>query len=107
MTRIGMARISLILVLLAAGLAYQVAPAGAVAHRAGSRSVRPAIAAGLGHSCALLANGTAKCWGANVYGQLGNGSTTGSSRPVAVSGLTNAVAISVGVSHSCALLAGG
>ncbi|MDP1807231.1 MAG: RCC1 domain-containing protein, partial [Acidimicrobiales bacterium] len=32
------------------------------------------VASGNGHSCALLANGTVECWGANANGQLGNGS---------------------------------
>ena len=55
-----------------------------------------AITAGGIHSCAVLANGTAKCWGYNDYGELGNGTTTNSSTPVVVSGLTNAVAITAG-----------
>jgi len=38
-------------------------------------------------SCALSANATAECWGLNSNGQLGNGTTTGSSTPSVVSGL--------------------
>jgi alpha-tubulin suppressor-like RCC1 family protein len=34
-----------------------------------------AIAAGLGHTCALRSNGSLVCWGWNGYGQLGIGST--------------------------------
>ncbi len=70
-----------------------------------------AVAAGVGHSCALLSDHTVKCWGLNADGQLGNGTTTNSSAPVAVSGIdgvnTKALAIAVGGSHSCALLSDG
>ena len=38
----------------------------------------------IGHSCALLTDGTAWCWGANFMGQLGDGSVTDSAQPVAV-----------------------
>ncbi len=68
-----------------------------------------AIAAGgtLGssHTCALLADGSVFCWGANGSGQLGTGNTTGGSVPVQVSGLSDVVSIAVGESHSCALVA--
>jgi len=66
-----------------------------------------AIAAGGYHTCALLSDGTAKCWGYNGYGQLGDGTTTNRNTPVSVSGLTNAVAIAAGGSHTCALLSDG
>jgi alpha-tubulin suppressor-like RCC1 family protein len=63
------------------------------------------------HTCALLANGTARCWGLNSSGQFGNGTTTSSPAAVAVgtflNPLTNAVAITGGSSHTCALLADG
>jgi alpha-tubulin suppressor-like RCC1 family protein len=42
------------------------------------------IAAGVVHACAVDSTGAAYCWGYNEYGQLGDGSTTGSYVPVAV-----------------------
>jgi hypothetical protein len=66
-----------------------------------------AIAAGGAYTCALLSDGTARCWGYNSDGQLGDGTTTQRLTPVAVSGLTNAVAIATGSYHTCALLSDG
>lgn len=55
------------------------------------------------HMCALLNNGTVKCWGANESGQLGNNSTTDAKLPVTVTGLTGVKAIAVGETSSCAI----
>ncbi len=70
-----------------------------------------AIAAGggesalsVGHACAVLNDGTAKCWGANRSGQLGDGTTTDSNTPVAVTGISAVVAMTAGPEHTCALL---
>lgn len=69
-----------------------------------------AVTAGHVHTCALLADGTVRCWGNNGLGQLGDGSTVSrSSSPVTVSGLSGVVALSKGPksNHTCAVLANG
>jgi alpha-tubulin suppressor-like RCC1 family protein len=58
-------------------------------------------------SCALRADGTVWCWGANFFGQLGSGTLLDSNTPVPVSGLTGATALAAGGNHFCALVAGG
>jgi alpha-tubulin suppressor-like RCC1 family protein len=69
------------------------------------------VAAGGYHTCALLQNGTVRCWGQNDYGQLGDGTLTPTfvpnRTPVQVYGITTAVALSAGGFHTCALLADG
>ena len=62
------------------------------------------ITAGTYFECSLMSDGTVQCWGRNNVGQLGDGNTTNSHVPIAVSGLTGAVAVSAGQSHACALL---
>jgi alpha-tubulin suppressor-like RCC1 family protein len=61
------------------------------------------ISAGFEHACALLSDGTVQCWGLNSHGQLGNGSTSNSTTPVPVSGLSGAVQIAVADEATCAL----
>ena len=65
------------------------------------------VAAGSGHTCALMAGGTVKCWGSNGYGELGDGTTTTRVTPVTVVGISGATAVSAGSGHTCALVAGG
>lgn len=55
------------------------------------------------HSMALKADGTVWAWGSNLYGGLGNGSTTNTTSPVQSITLSNVIAISAGGWHSVAL----
>jgi len=64
------------------------------------------IALGGHHSCARLASGEVRCWGANEAGQLGDGTQDNRSTPVIVAGVT-ATAIAAGNATTCALLAAG
>ena len=73
------------------------------------------LAAGLEHSCALMASGEVRCWGRNNRGQLGLGDTEdrgdeieemGAALP-AVPLAGKALAIAAGHHHSCALLEDG
>jgi len=60
------------------------------------------------HTCAVLNDGTVKCWGYNGYGQLGTGDTTDRSKATTVSGITNAIDVKLGGhssgGYTCALL---
>lgn len=57
--------------------------------------------------CALISDGTIKCWGDNVYGQLGIGNTDDQSTPQTVDDISTAISIGAGHNHFCALLDGG
>ena len=43
-----------------------------------------AVVTGESHACALIADGSVRCWGFNATAQLGDGSTEHRARPVAV-----------------------
>src|SRR6185437_10910507 len=59
--------------------------------------------------CAVLADGTARCWGSNGDGELGTGaSTTSSATPLKVAVVSGAITqMSTGTSFNCALLQSG
>ena len=72
-----------------------------------------AITAGGDHTCALLDDGTVKCWGRGAFGRLGQGSTANlgdqagemaALAPVDLGVGRTATAITAGGNHSCALL---
>ena len=83
----------------------------------GTGRTATAITAGANHTCALLDNGTVKCWGSGAGGRLGQGSTTtlgdgagemGDNLPAIALGTgRTATAISAGSNHTCALLDNG
>jgi len=63
------------------------------------------ISAGGRHTCAVLADGTGMCWGLNLHGQLGDGTTTSRPTPAPVQSLgANLASVSAGGAHTCALL---
>ncbi|MDP1850017.1 MAG: hypothetical protein Q8K79_19685 [Solirubrobacteraceae bacterium] len=71
-----------------------------------------AISAGAGHTCAVLDDGSVRCWGYGANGRLGTGArdsvgddeTPGSIAPVDLGPGRTATAITVGEAHSCAVL---
>jgi len=65
------------------------------------------VGAGAIHTLAVMKDGTLRAWGYNGYGQLGNGSTSGSTLPVSVQGLQNVTAASGGYYHSVFLRSDG
>ena len=66
-----------------------------------------AITAGWTFTCGLERGGRAYCWGENVSGQLGNGTTTERRSPEPVSADFSFVAIAAGNSHACGVTAQG
>jgi len=79
----------------------------------GTGRTATAIAVGVYHSCALLDNASVKCWGYNLYGQLGIGNNdrmgdhSGEMADLPSINLgtgRTATAISAGDAHTCAVL---
>lgn len=68
-----------------------------------------AISAGGTHACALATDGTAYCWGWNLYGQVGNGDEEKKAqpRPAPVYGGLRFVSIDAGDLHTCGVTSSG
>src|SRR5262249_40296759 len=61
------------------------------------------VAVGRAHSCARLGDGSVWCWGANDYGQLGDGTMTARVTPTRVAGLSDVTQVSTRNVTTCAL----
>jgi len=59
------------------------------------------LACGDEHTCALMGNGTVRCWGSNYNGELGDGSGEDQNTPVEVDGLSGATQVFAGFHRSC------
>jgi alpha-tubulin suppressor-like RCC1 family protein len=60
------------------------------------------------NSCAVLFDGTVRCWGDNNFGQLGeDGELQHESPAVEIVGISQATAVAVGARHVCALISTG
>ncbi|MGE5740986.1 MAG: chitobiase/beta-hexosaminidase C-terminal domain-containing protein [Candidatus Aminicenantes bacterium RBG_16_66_30] len=66
-----------------------------------------AVSAGYHHSVALTSDGTLWAWGRNMYGQLGDGTTTPRLTPVQVQGIAGVTAIAGGENSTYALKSDG
>jgi len=59
------------------------------------------------HTCALTSMGGLGCWGDNVHGKLGDGSSSDRQFPIQVQGLNSGVTdAALGASHTCAIVNG-
>jgi cysteine-rich repeat protein len=66
------------------------------------------ISANMGYACAVLSDGTVRCWGDNTYGLLGLGNKSPVlSGTVALASGTFVTSVVAGCSHACALISGG
>src|SRR6266566_2068549 len=65
------------------------------------------VSAGNVHTCGMTTHGVAYCWGYNVWGQLGDGTTTQRSIPVPVTGGLRFAVVDAGSYFSCGVTTGG
>jgi len=66
-----------------------------------------ALAAGDDHTCAILRDGSLRCWGDGFLGELGDNRLLSSSLPVVVSGVSDVRSAAGGLEHTCAVSNGG
>jgi alpha-tubulin suppressor-like RCC1 family protein len=59
------------------------------------------ISVGSSSSCLINSAGSTRCWGDNIFGQLGNGTTTPRTTPGTITGLSRGRQVSVGRNFAC------
>jgi len=64
-----------------------------------------AVSSGIAHTCGVRSDGRLRCWGPNPYGEIGDGTTSAASTPVAVGQdqVTDWIAVGAGDHHTCAV----
>ena len=82
-------------------IAVRVTPQPALAPLAGVGG----LAAGSYQSCAIVADGTVRCWGDNSVGELGDSTAEARAVAVRVRRLSGAATIAAGMAHTCAGIA--
>lgn len=75
--------------------------------RVGTIADAAQISTGRVHTCVVHATGAVSCWGRNGSGELGDGTTVGSSAPVPAAGVSDAVQVEVALGATCARRSGG
>jgi alpha-tubulin suppressor-like RCC1 family protein len=60
------------------------------------------------HTCARRTSGEVRCWGSNMFGEIGDDTTTPFRQvPTAAAGVLDATSIAAGAKHSCAVRSSG
>jgi alpha-tubulin suppressor-like RCC1 family protein len=62
-----------------------------------------AVSLGTGHICGVRTDASAWCWGWNSTGQLGDGTTTRSTRPVQILGDRGWLSVAAGTGYTCGI----
>src|SRR5882762_1607096 len=66
-----------------------------------------AVTTGNLHSCGVSASGAAYCWGYNVQGQVGDGTTTARATPAPIAGGLTFAEVNAGGYHTCGVTTSG